>query len=41
MCDSNSFENTDHFIFECPALNHIRDKAYTSEVLLNNNWEVL
>ena len=43
MCDSNSIETTDHFIFECSALNHIRDEAYNSlrEALLNNNWEVL
>ena len=37
MCDSNSIETTDHFIFECSALNHIRDEAYDSlrEALLN------
>ena len=44
MCDiCNSIETTDHFIFECSALNHIRDEAYNSlrEALLNNNCEVL
>ena len=29
MCDSNSIETTDHFIFECSALNHTEMRPTT------------